>query len=211
MTDQLKVELRESRGKHRTRRLRKSGSIPAVLYGHKEETVSLAVPTAAFEAAIRHGSRMVDLTGAVNESALISEVQWDTFGTEVLHVDFTRVRKDERVEAELPVELRGEAPGSREGGRVEQVVYEVLIECPAVDLPENLPLSINSLKLGESLTAAQIKLPASAKLLTPADTVVVHCTHAVVEEEEEIAAPGEGAEPEVIGRKEEEGEEESSD
>jgi large subunit ribosomal protein L25 len=147
------------------------------------------------------------LTGAANESALISGVQWDTFGLEVLHVDFTRASADERIEVEVSVELKGQAVGVKEGGIIEQVLREVQIECPAGAIPEKLVLNISDLALGGSLTCGKLVLPEGAKLLTDADEMVVHC---VTPREEGEEAAGEGAEPEIIGRKEgdEEGEEE---
>jgi large subunit ribosomal protein L25 len=145
---------------------------------------------------------MVDLSGAVRESAMIREVQRDTWGKRLLHVDFTRVTADERVEVELPVELRGEAPGFREGGVVEQVTHRLTIECRASAIPEKLELSVNELKLNESLTAADIELPPGASLLDEAQTVIVSCSPPV-EMPEEVERPAE-EEPEVIGAKEKE-------
>jgi large subunit ribosomal protein L25 len=78
MAEQMVVENRDQRGKLDNRRLRKSGKIPAVLYGHGLENVCLAVSSEALSLALRHGSRLVDLTGAVSESAFIRDMQWDT-------------------------------------------------------------------------------------------------------------------------------------
>lgn len=205
MAEQLRVEKRDTVGKHHNRRLRKSGKIPAILYGHGGESVPLSVPADQLVAVIRHGSRMVDLSGAVSESAFIREVQRDTWGKEVLHVDFARVSAHERIEVELPVELRGEAPGFREGGVVEQIIHRLTIECQASAIPEKLELNINELHLNESLTAAEVELPPGAKLLEDLETVVVTCNPPLeVPEEVEEAIEGE---PEVIGAKEKEGEE----
>lgn len=205
MRETLKVELRSSIGKRNNRRLRQAGSIPAILYGHGLDSVSLAVPKAAIDGALRHHSRLVDLTGAANESALISDIQWDTFGLEVLHVDFTRVSADERIEVDVSIELKGQAAGAKEGGLVEQVLREARIECPAGAIPEKLVLNVSGLGLGGSLTCKDLSLPEGATLLTDADEMIVHC---VTPREEEEAAPGvaEGAEPELIGRKEGEAE-----
>lgn len=208
MRETLNVQLRSSLGKKNNRRLRRSGQVPAVLYGHGQESVSLSISTSAIEGALRHHSRLVDLAGAANESALISDVQWDTFGLEVLHVDFTRASADERIEVEVSVELKGQAVGVKEGGVIEQVLREVQIECPAGSIPEKLVLNIADLALGGSLTCAALKLPEGATLLTDADEMIVHCV--TPREEGEEAAVGEGAEPELIGGKkegEEEGEE----
>ncbi len=115
MAETLNVEIRSIRGKHRIKRLRQSGAIPGVLYGHGEQTVSLSVPREEFIHAVRHGARLVQLKGGVNESALIRDLQWDIYGTAVMHVDFARVSADERIHVSVPVELRGQAAGLRQG------------------------------------------------------------------------------------------------
>lgn len=207
MSEVLAVEPRKDLGKRHSRRLRSSGKVPAVLYGHGEASLSLSAPADQVRAVIRHGARVVDLTGAVSEKAFIRELQWDVYGLEVLHVDLTRVSADEKVEVELTIELRGEAPGVKDGGVVNQLVHVISAECLVSSIPEKLHLSINDLKLGDELTAARMELPAGVALLDDPEMVIVECVEPKAEEE--VAAAAEGAEPEVIGRKaEEESEEE---
>jgi large subunit ribosomal protein L25 len=207
MPDQIPTIAREKGGKHTNRRLRYSGQTPAVLYGHGEQNVCLSVPSDVLAASLRHGGRLVGLTGAVNEAAFIRDLQWDTYGTHVLHVDFTRVSLDELVKVHLTIELRGQAPGLKEGGVVDHLIHDVHVECPAGSIPEKLFVSINNLKLNDEITLAKIELPPNAKILGDLDEVVVQCIIPVEKPEEEA---GEGAaEPEVIGaKKEEEGDEE---
>src|SRR5205823_9021521 len=108
----LVTQKREGRGTREARRLRQKGLVPAVVYGHKEATVAVALPGEELEKAIRHGARVVDLhTDGSVQKALIREVQWDHLGKELLHVDFARVAADERVVVTVPVEVRGTAPG----------------------------------------------------------------------------------------------------
>ena len=125
----------------------------------------------------------------------------------MLHVDLARVFEHEKVEVQISLELRGEAPGMKEGGVVEQLVHQVNLECEVTLIPDKLLININHLKLGESITMADLELPERAALLDDSEAVVVHCVQPVAEVEEE-EAEAEGVEPEVIGRKEEEGEEE---
>jgi large subunit ribosomal protein L25 len=207
MALQLAVETRNTQGKHRNRRLRQSGMVPGVLYGHGLDCVPLSVAADVLSAAIRHGSRLVSLTGAVNESAFIRELQWDTWGTHIVHVDFTRISEHEIVEVRVPVELRGESPGVREGGVVVQHIHEVELACPASGIPEKLDVNINHLMLNESVLLAGLKLPDGAKILAAdLEAVVVECI-IPVEVPEEGEGLAEGAEPEVIGAKDKEGEE----
>jgi large subunit ribosomal protein L25 len=208
MAEQLEVLARSQGGKHVNRRLRGAGQVPAILYGHGEENVCLGVRTEALQAALRHGSRLVTLVGAVNESAFIRQLQWDAYGTHVLHVDFTRISAHELVKVAVVVELRGEAPGLREGGVVDQLIQGVQIECPAGAIPEKLYVNINHLKLNESIKLGQLELPERSQVFGDPEAVVVQCI-VPVEKPEAGEAEAVSVEPEVIGAKKEEGEEES--
>jgi len=198
MSDVLNVTKRETSGKKSRRRLRATGVVPAILYGHKEDNVCLSVSSAELSPVLKHGGKLVELRGAVTEKALIRELQWDTYGTHVLHVDFARVSEHEKVHVTVPVELKGEAAGAKEGGVVEQPIHEVEVECPASAIPEKIIVRINDLPLNGSLTIGDITPPDQVRILDDADLVVVSC-HAPQEAPEEAAAPG-AVEPEVIGR-----------
>lgn len=207
MAESLTVEKRPHGGKRHAKRLRQSGAIPAVLYGHGLEPVSLAVPREAFVAALRHGTRLVELQGAVRENALIRDLQWDTYGTGVLHIDFTRVSADEKVKVTVPVELRGQAAGTRAGGVVQHLVHEIEVECLATAIPEKLQVNVNHLEMNGTILTGQIELPAGVTLLSDAEAIAVQCVEPAAEEEAGAGLAGEAAEPEVIGRKAEEEEE----
>jgi large subunit ribosomal protein L25 len=209
MADALNVTLRDGRGTRNARRTRRDGGVPAVLYGHGEATQSLTVAADEMAAVVRRGGRVVELHGAVNEKAFIRALQWDTYGLDLLHVDFTRVSEHERVEVKVSVELRGQAAGAKDGGIVEHFVHEIEIECEALSIPDRIEVNINELKIDDSISAGDLLLPPGAKLISDPEAVIVQCVEARAEEEETAAAPG-VAEPEVIGRKAEE-EEESED
>ncbi|MDX1944044.1 MAG: 50S ribosomal protein L25 [Pirellulaceae bacterium] len=209
MAETLNVKRREDLGSSRNRRLRASGQIPAVLYGHGEASLSLTIPSTEIWGAIKRGGRIVKLAGDVTEQALIRAVQWDVFGKDVLHIDLLRVSEKDKIKTKVSIELKGTAVGTTEGGVVEWVMHEVEIECPALSIPDKLVVNITDMHLGKGIHASEIALPAGAKMLTVAEAVIVHCVAPHVEAE---AVPGAGepgaAEPEVIGKKEkEEGEE----
>jgi len=206
MAEVLNVNIRETRGKRNARRMRAAGGIPAILYGHGKSSVSLRIPGDKLATALRRGTKLFELSGDVQESALIREVQMDTYGIEVIHVDFTRVLAGERVETTIAVELRGEAPGTKEGGVIEHLLHEVRIECPVTEIPDKLEININALNLGETRTVSQLNLPEGAQLVSDADAVIVQCIQPAVLPDEEVVS-AESAEPELIGRKPEEEEE----
>lgn len=195
----LAVELRDSVGKRRNRRLRESGLVPAVLYGHQQPNVNLSVPKDEATSVLRHGSRFVMLTGAVNERAFIKTCQWDTWGNEIYHLDFTRVLADEVVRLSIPLELRGEAPGTKEGGVLKQVLHSLEIECQPAYAPEKIAININHLGFNQAITLGEVALPEGVKALGEPNTLVVECMDAVDKVESEEST--DGAEPEVIGRK----------
>lgn len=203
MSEVLEVETREKVGKLNNRRLRDSGMLPAVLYGHGQEPVSLSLKSDQVDASLRHGAHLVDLKGAADGQALLQDVQWDTFQQYVLHVDLLRVDSSDRVKVELPVILRGEAPGESEGGVVEHLLHSVEIEMSATEIPDALHISINDLHVGASLKPGDIEdLPAGATYVTDENAVIVHCIEAKAEVEEAEAEEGAApAEPEVIGQK----------
>jgi large subunit ribosomal protein L25 len=211
MSELLHVEKRKTLGKRNNVRLRRQGRLPAVLYGHGEEAVSLTLAADEFEASLRHGAKVVDLEGDANGKALLQDVQWDTFFQQVLHVDLLRVRAGERVTVDVPVELRGEAPGAREGGIIEQMIHSLEIEVALDVIPDKLHLNINHLEIDGQLTAKDIEdLPEGATILSDEGAVIVHCVMRAPEEEEAPVEEAVAGEPEVIGKgkeEEEEGEE----
>ncbi len=200
----LKITKREGSGSRKSAKLRKSGMVPGVIYGHKQETLSITLSRDALVAAIRHGSRVVDLepeTGA-KEKAQIIEVQWDHLGQDVLHVDFRRVSADERIHLTVPIEVRGIAPGVTGGGVLDQPLHALEIECPAVHVPDSIRVNINELQLNAAIHVRDLVLPPDVKALTDADAIVVHVTLPQAEPEEGAAAAEPGAaEPEIVGRR----------
>jgi large subunit ribosomal protein L25 len=207
MAEVLNVKLRKETGKRPVRKLRREGTIPAVLYGHGEQTLSLSIPQVEVSSALRHGSRLVELKGELTEKAFIRDLQWDTFGLEVMHMDLARISEHERVKVQVGIDLRGEAPGVKEGGVVQHLLHELSIECAVSAIPDKIHVSLNSLAKGSEIKVSDLTIAEGITVLTPPDELVVQCIEPV-EEPEEAAVSAEGAEPEVIGRKAEAEEEE---
>ena len=173
--ENLTVEKREETGTLRIRRLRKAGKIPAVLYGHGQESLNLSIDQNLVSKTVHAGQYIVSLTGAVTETAMIKEVQWNAFGTEILHLDLARVDANEAVEVTLPLNLKGDCPGVGLGGMVVQLMHDIKINCPANIVPEALEVAIDNLELGGSIAADDIPLPAGASLITNGADAVVSC------------------------------------
>lgn len=206
MSEVFNVTQRSEVGRQANKRLRREGSIPAVLYGHNEASISLSVKKEEVAAALRHSGKIVELKGAVTESALIRSVQWDTFGIDVLHVDLMRVSASETVDITISLELRGESPGARSGGVVNFITHEIEITCPVSTIPEHLYVNIGNLQLGDAIHASDVELPSGAKLLSDGHAVIVNCTAPLAVPEPGVG--GAAVEPELIRKPKEEGAEE---
>ncbi len=195
MIETIEVKSREAVGSWKVRKLRAAGQIPANLYGHGEANLNLSVAKEAVDKLLKHGSKLVSLTGAVTDTALLREVQWDSLGSEVVHLDFARVSQTEQVEISLPVHLHGEAPGAVGSGQLRFVTHEVTIRCPAASLPEFLTVDISRLQLGQSIHVSEMKLPEGATPVTPPSVVVVQVVAASSQADDAAAV---ATEPELI-------------
>jgi large subunit ribosomal protein L25 len=208
---QLAVQPREGSGTLAAKRLRKQGLLPAVVYGHKEGTLHIALGHDDFVKALRHGARLVELkTDGNAQAAIIQDVQWDHLGKDVLHVDFRRVSKDERVVVSVPLHLRGIAPGVSGGGILDQPLHVLSVECLVTAVPESIRVNLAELQIGGVIHVKDLTLPEGVKAMTDPEAVVVQVTAPAAEPAAAAAPTAETAEPEVIGRqaKAEEGEEE---
>lgn len=170
----LNVQLRDLTGTTASIRLRASGMIPAVLYGHGEANRHLAIPKTEVRSLLRHHSKTVTLQGAISDTALVSEIQFDHLGIEVLHLDLVRVNLQENVEVEVSIALHGDSVGVRSNGVLLENMHAVVVRCPAGEIPETLVLDVTDLDIGGQKTAGNLVLPAGVELVTPAETVVAH-------------------------------------
>lgn len=211
----LKAEIRPQAGSKAAAQLRQQGQLPAIVYGHKQEPVSITLGTHDFVEALHHGHRIfeVDIDGS-KDTLLVKDLQYDHLGKSVIHADLMRVNLSERVKVEVAVELRGTAQGTHQGGIVEDVLSHIEIECKVSDIPEVIGVNIKGLGLGEALHASQIQLPPDTKLVTDPEAVVAVCHEPRVMVVEEVpegeevevegeVIEGEPTEPEVITEKKE--------
>ncbi len=201
----LKADVRQKSGSNDARRLRKAGMLPAVVYGHGQEPISIAVNTHDFINGLHHGHRLfnVDLKGQ-SETLLLKDVQYDYLGKDVIHVDLIRVDMTERVTVEVPLDFRGVAKGTTAGGILDEVMTHLEIECEVTRIPDEIAVIVRDLEVGDALHAKDIEIPEGTELMTDPEALVVICheTKAAAAEDEEIAEGEEGAaegtEPEVL-------------
>lgn len=173
MIETIEVTKRDQLGSRAMIKIRENGLVPAVLYGHGEDNVCLTLPLDTVNKLIKHGTKLVNLTGAAKETALLRSVQWSSMGDFVIHVDFARVSPTELVDVTIPVHLHGEAPGAQTAaGQLRFNTHEVTIKCPAGSIPEHLTCDIGSLQIGQAVHVSELKLPEGASPVTPAASVV---------------------------------------
>lgn len=217
-TVRLEVEPRDRTGKGGARSLRREGYIPAVVYGHGDDSTNVKIRVEDLDSLLGRISvdnTLIDLQVAKGrpQRVLIREVQRHPFKSEILHVDFFHIRADEKIRVEVPLHLTGEAPGVEEGGILQQNRHEVEIECLPGDIPERFELDVSGLSIGDSLHVRDLDARDVMVLADPDLTLctVVPPTVITVEEEEEPEITLlEEMEPEVIGRLRE-GEEEEAE
>jgi len=204
----LKATKRDGRGSHKAQHMRKAGNIPGIIYGHKIDPVAVTMDQLEVEHAVTHGERLLEIQmEGHTENVLVKDVQYDAFGSKILHIDMARVNLDEVVEITVPVILRGQPVGATEGGVLTQLQADVTIQVQVRHMPDDIKVSIVDMKVGDHLLAKDLPLPAGAKLLADDDMIIA--TVATVAEEVEAAPAEEAATPEVLTeRKPAEGEEE---
>jgi len=211
---------RETRGKNAARRVRRTGQVPAVLYGGKDGAQTLEVNakqvTAILRSPMGHNTIFKVKVDGTEQPAILKDWQVDPVRGHLLHVDLMRIAMDVRVRVNIPVHAFGEAQGVKlQGGIFEMVTREVEIECLPAEIPTEFRVDITELTIGKQLRAGDIPMdPEKMKLVTDPQRVIAHVVALRAEEEKpaeavatEAVAP---AEPEVIkkGKKEaEEGEE----
>jgi large subunit ribosomal protein L25 len=198
---ELPVEVRTDTGRRKVKRLRSAGKIPAIVYGHGEASVALSVPLDAFNRILNRGERIVSLTGGESGSAFIRDIQWDVFGSNVLHVDFTRVSAGEMIVTTVALEIRGDAPGTKMGGSIDQPLHQMELRCPPRSMTDKIEININDLELDQKITVGQLELPEGSEAVLDPDTLVVQCIVRQEFDEDEDSADLGAVEPEVIGEK----------
>ncbi len=200
----IRVEPRDAQknkgtGTRVARRLRQSGRIPAVIYGHKQAVVPVTLGRDDVMRMIKSPGHLAELdVDGTTETVLIREVQWDHLGKEILHLDFTRVSAEEVVETEVPVELRGHPAGTAAGGVVEHLVHSLSIKCRAAAIPDSIKVDISELELDQGIHVRELKLPPDVTVDADPDVLIVHVISRAAAPEPSEALAETPAQPEVI-------------
>lgn len=200
----LETESRTASGRLGTDRLRAEGRLPAVIYGIKGQSTSVSIDAALAERAVHSGAHLLDLklNGQI-EHVLIQDVQYDHLNKNILHVDFLRIDPTKKVHVRLPLEFKGVAKGSKEGGVLDVQHAELEVETLPLEIPDSLRVNIDDMELNAAIHARDIALPPGMRLLTPGEQIVCQVKLPKAVDTTADATPG-PTEPEVIGKKVEE-------
>jgi large subunit ribosomal protein L25 len=206
-TTSLKVQQREPAGSRATRRLRREGNVPGIVYGGSEEPVPFRVDARELRQALSHAGAVLDLSidGAGGTPVVLKDLARHPVSGNTMHVDLLRVRLDQAIQATVVLELLGieDAPGVKEGGVLEHVTRELTIEALPTDIPDAVQHDVSAMNIGDTLTVGEIRAPAAVTLLDDPEIVIATVTPPRLQVEEE---PGIEEETEVVGEAAAEGE-----
>lgn len=198
----LAADVRTEHGSRACNRLRLRGLIPGNLYGHNDQPVSIVVKSEAFSPHVRAGVKVFDIeVNGKADKTLLRELQFDPFGIEITHFDLLRVDPNERVTLHVPLVIKGIAPGAvGTGGVMEQPLHTLTIDCLAYQIPDSIPVRVNTLQVGQAIHVRELELPPGIHVQNSPDAIVVHVV-AVKSQEVAPAEAAAGAQPEVVGKK----------
>jgi large subunit ribosomal protein L25 len=204
-TTQLSVAAREAASSRESRRLRRTGAVPGVLYGGGEDPVCFSVDARELRHALAGVGAVLELSvdGGNSEPAVLKDMQVHPVRGEFIHVDMLRVDLNVAIHTTVPLELSGaeDAPGAKEGGVLEHITREVNIEALPSDIPESLALDVSTMEINDTLTLAAVTPPQGVTILDDVEeTVVATLTpprlaeeeEEAIEEETELVGEGEG-------------------
>lgn len=196
MVDAIKLEslVRDEFGKGAARRLRRDGRVPAVLYGHGTETVHLALPGHETLLALRTANALLEISYDGQEQlALPRQVQRDPIRGDIEHVDLLLVKRGEKVVVEVPLSIQGDAAPDT---LVVVDLQSLLVEAPAIAIPDELVVSVEGLEIGAQVFAKDLDLPKDVTLAGDPEEMILSVNPPVVQDlgEEPEAAEGEAKE-----------------
>ncbi len=200
---------RDLQGSSNARRMRRAGSLPAVVYGEGKEASSIQLDTHAFEELLHHHTSETIITEIAMEeggdtSVLVKDVQRHPVNGSILHVDLQKIIAGQAIQVDILLSLVGEAEGVKEGGVLDQVMHSISVECLPRNLVESIEVDVSEMNIGDSLCVADLALGTKFITTLEDDAIVASVAMPRAEEEPEedgLGAAAEGAEPEVINEK----------
>ncbi len=210
---QFSVQLRTKTGKGESRDCRKEGLVPCVVYGGEDAPVLIKVDRRAFnriERTHKGQSFILHLNILEGEAkfkdypVLVKDIQYDPVTDEIRHIDFIRISLTEKVEVKVPLHLKGEAIGVKEGGSLEHHLWEIDVVCLPTQIPTQINIDVSALKMHDVIHVRDIVFPADVHTEHDPEAAVVSVVPATRDVEEEQAEEASSTEPEVTKEKKKE-------
>lgn len=208
----LKATKREDLSRSAIKEIRSSGFIPAVVYGKEKTPENVTINNLELQKLVRDEGRnaiiSLDVENGEKVDVMLHEYQSDPLRSEVIHADFYVVDMSEAMDVAVSIRIEGEPEGVREGGILQQPLFELQVRAKPRDIPEEILINVTDLAIGDSISVADLPVSDQYEFIDEADATVVVVLAPAAEEEEATEDVGEvSIEPEVIGAKEEEEEE----
>jgi large subunit ribosomal protein L25 len=184
--------------------LRKEGKVPAIFYSRHHEALPIQVSERAIHPLVFTAKThliSLNIEGHEELDCIIKDVQFDPTTEKIVHIDLLGLKKGEKIQIEIPVQLVGTAIGIKEGGILQHTLHKVQIECLPIDIPEHIEIDVTNIKLGHAIHVSDLNYE-NITLLNNPESIIASVTHPKVEKEAETVAgeTPEVAEPEVISK-----------
>ena len=193
--EKLNVDIRKEHGTSAARRTRLQNKVPAVVYHSGIEATPLSVDKISLNKALRTGQMIFEVNVEDKDQfVLVKEIQYHPVTDEIIHIDFQKVKEDEKISLEVAVRSSGEAQGVKLGGLLVQMLNSVTIKCKPAEIPEFLEIDVTDMEMNTNLFVKDITLPTDVEMLTAEDIAVVSVQEPKQEKEEEVAEDTESSE-----------------
>ena len=209
--EKLNVDIRKAHGTSAARRARLQNKVPAVVYHSGVEATPLSVDKISLNKALRTGQMIFEVNVEdKNQFVLVKEIQYHPVTDEIIHIDFQKVKEDEKISLEVAIRSTGEAQGVKLGGLLVQMLNSVTIKCKPAEIPEFLEIDVTDMEMNTNLFVKDITLPEDVEMITAEDIAVVSVQEPKEEKEEEVVEAAEMDEAEESSSDQEEAQGEES-
>ncbi len=193
--EKLNVDIRKEQGTSASRRARLQNKVPAVVYHSGVKAIPLSVDKLSLNKALRTGQMIFEVNVEDKDQfVLVKEIQYHPVTDEIIHVDFQKVKEDEKISLEVAVRSSGEAQGVKLGGLLVQMLNSVTIKCRPAEIPEFLEIDVTDMEMNTNLFVKDITLPEDVEMLTADDIAVVSVQEPKAEKEDEVIEESESEE-----------------
>ena len=187
--EKLNVDIRKEHGTSAARRTRLQNKVPAIVYHSGVEATALSVDKISLNKALRTGQMIFEVNVEdKNQFVLVKEIQYHPVTDEIIHIDFQKVKEDEKISLDVSVRSIGDSLGVKLGGLLVQMLNSVTIKCKPAEIPEFLEIDVTEMEMNTNLFVKDISLPSDVEMITAEDIAVVSVQEPKQEVEEDVEA-----------------------